>query len=96
MCITASNSARGGSGWSLGKTILQNSGLTLELAAQGDGLVTGLGGVQETCGCCIKERGLEGNIGGMWMVGLDDVWGLLQSQLFYHSMIIYTILYTIH
>ena len=65
-------------------------------AAHGGGGVTIHGGVQETCRFGTEGRRLVGNVGGMWMVGLDDVWGLLQSQLFYHSMIIYTILYTIH
>lgn len=79
MCIMASNSVREGSGWILGKNILWNSGLALELDAQEDSWVAGLGGVQEMCRCCIKECGLEGNTGDMCMVGLDDVWGLLQS-----------------
>lgn len=31
------------------------------------------------CGCGTEGRGLVGDIGGRWVVGLDDLRGLLQS-----------------
>ena len=36
------------------------------------------GGVQELFRCCTEGDGLVGNIGGRWMVGLDDLGGLFQ------------------
>ena len=44
----------------------------------GDGGVTVLRGVQETCSCGIWGYGLEGSTGGRWTVGLDDLSGLFQ------------------
>jgi len=41
--------------------------------------VTITGGVQEIFGCCTEGHGLVGNIGGRWMVGLDDLGSLFQS-----------------
>ena len=48
----------------------------MEQAAQVGGGVTIPGGVQGTFGCCTEGRGLVGNIGGRWMVGLGDLRGL--------------------
>ena len=31
------------------------------------------GGVQEMCRCSTKKHGLVGNIGGRWVIGLDDL-----------------------
>ena len=58
------------------KIIVQKSGWTL--VAQGGGGVTVSGGVQEMWRCGTWRRGLVGNIGGRWMVGLDDLGGLFQ------------------
>jgi len=41
------------------KLLLQESGQVLERAAQGGGVVTIPGGVQETFRCCHKVHGLE-------------------------------------
>ena len=51
------------------------------------GGVTVPGGVQEKGRCGIEGCGLVANIGGMWMVGLDDLRGLFQLKWFYNSMI---------
>ena len=45
----------------------------------GDG-VTVPGGVKETCRCFSKGHGLVGNIGGRWLVGLDDLSGFYDSM----------------
>ena len=50
----------------------------LEWAAQGGGGVTNPGGVQGMFRCCVEGRGLVGNIGDRWKVGLDDLVGLFQ------------------
>ena len=47
-------------------------------AAQGGGGVTVPGGVQETCWCGTKERGLVGNMGHRWTAGLDNPRDLFQ------------------
>ena len=54
------------------------SGQALEWAAQGGGEVTVPGGIQGTFRCCTEGHGLMGNIGGRWMVELDDLGGLFQ------------------
>ena len=36
------------------------------------------GAVQETSRCCTEGRGLVGNVGDRWMVGLDDLGNLFQ------------------
>jgi len=38
------------------------------------------GGVQGTLGCCTEGRGLVGNAGVRWGVGLGDLRGLSQPQ----------------
>jgi len=48
-------------------------------AAQGGGGVTVPGGVQEVFRCCTEGRGLVGNTGNRWTVGLDDFGVLFQS-----------------
>ena len=50
----------------------------LEWDAQGGGGVTVPGGVQGTFRHCTEGRGLVGNIGDRWMIGLDDLGGLFQ------------------
>ena len=50
----------------------------LEPAAQGGGGVAVPGGVEETFRCCTEGCGLVGSTGDRWVVGLDDVRGLLQ------------------
>ena len=73
----ASSCARADSGWMLGNdSSLRESGQALEWAAQVGGGVIIPGGVQGTFGCCTEGRGLVGNIGGRWMVGLGDLRGL--------------------
>ena len=54
----------------------RKSDKALEWGAQETGWDTVPGGVQEPYRYCIKERGLLGNIGGKWMVGLGDLRGL--------------------
>ena len=49
------------------------------MAAQGGGGATVLRDVQETFRCCGEGFGLAGNIGGRWVVGLDDLGGLFQA-----------------
>ena len=39
--------------------------------------------------CCTEGHGLVGNIGNMWMVGLDDLGGLFQLWWFYDFMILW-------
>ena len=51
----------------------------------GSGGVTKPGGVQGTSRCCAEGRGLVGNIGGRWVVGLDGLGGLFQPWCFYDS-----------
>ena len=46
--------------------------------ALGGGGDTDPGGVQEVCRCCTEGHGLVGNIGGRWMIGMDDLGGLFQ------------------
>ena len=48
------------------------------MGCAGGGEVTVPGGVQGTFSCCTMAHGLVGNIGGRWMVGLDDLGGLFQ------------------
>ena len=36
------------------------------------------GGIKETFRSCTKGRGLVGNTGGRWMVGLDNTGGFFQ------------------
>lgn len=43
------------------------------------------GGVQETVRYCTEGHGLVGTIGDRWMVGLDNLGGLLQLWGFYDS-----------
>ena len=50
----------------------------MEHAAQRSDGVTVPGGVQEIWNFSTKERGLVGNVGGRWMVGLGDLSGLFQ------------------
>jgi len=50
----------------------------LEQAAQGGGGLTDPGGVQEMLTCCTEGHGLVGSTGGKWVVGLDELGGLLQ------------------
>ena len=50
----------------------------LEWAVRGGGGVTIPGGVQETFRCCTEGRGLVGNTGDRWMVGLHGLGGLFQ------------------
>jgi len=38
------------------------------------------------CRCCAEGRGLVGNIGERWMVGLDDLGGLFQPWWFYDPL----------
>lgn len=52
----------------------------LEWAAQGGGGVTDPGGIQGTFRCCAEGHGLMRTIGDRWIVGLDDLRGLLQPQ----------------
>lgn len=54
------------------------SGDALVQAAQECGGVTVFGGVRETCGT--EGHGPEGNIGGKWMIGLDDLGVPFQPQ----------------
>jgi len=65
------------------ETNVFRSGDALVQAVQECGGVTVFGGVRETCGT--EGHGLEGNIGGKWMIGLDDLGVLFQPQL-PHSM----------
>ena len=74
----SSSCARGGSGWILVKNSLRNSGQVLEWAAQGRGGGTVPGDVQEMFRSCTVGYGLVGNIGDMWMIGVDDLRGLFQ------------------
>jgi len=53
------------------------SGQALEWAAQGSGGITNPGGVQGTFRC-VEGHSLVRTVGGRWMVGLDDLIGLLQ------------------
>jgi len=48
------------------------------MGCPGSGGVTNPGGVQGTCRCCAEGRGLVGNIGRRWMIGLDGLEGLFQ------------------
>ena len=48
------------------------------MGCQGGGGVIIPGGVQEMFRCGTEGHGLVGSIGGRWMVGLDDLGGLLQ------------------
>jgi len=59
------------------KNFFSETGNALEQAAQGGG-VTIPGGVQEAFRCCTEGCGLVGSTGDRWVVGLDDVRGLLQ------------------
>ena len=59
----------------------------MEWAAQGRGGVTDPAGVQEMFRCCTEGYGSVGNIGGRWMVGLEDLGGLFQPWQSYDSMI---------
>jgi len=52
----------------------------LEQTAQGGSGVTASGGVQEMHRCGTWGRGLVGNIGDRWMVGLDDLGGLFEPR----------------
>jgi len=45
----------------------------------GDGVTVPVG-VKETCRCFSKGHGLVGNIGGRWLVGLDDLSGFYDSM----------------
>ena len=49
----------------------------MEWAAQGGGRVTNPGVVQGTFGFCVEGYGLVRTIGDRWMIGLDDLVGLL-------------------
>jgi len=60
----------------------------LEWAAQGRGGVTDPAGVQEMFRCCTEGYGSVGNIGGRWMVGLEDLGGLFQPWFFHDSVIL--------
>ena len=42
------------------------------------GGVTNSAGVQAMLRCCTEGHGLVGNIGGRWMIGMDDLGGLFQ------------------
>ena len=65
----------------LGLFLRRSAHQALVWAAQGGGGVTVPGGVQETFRCCMEGRGLVGNIGDMWMVGLDELGGLFQPRI---------------
>ena len=56
------------------------------MGCQGGGGITIPGGVQEMFRCVTEGCGLVANIGGRWMVGLDDLGGLFQPWRFYDSM----------
>ena len=58
------------------KFILQKTGKALEWAAHRGGSIPG--GVEEVCRCGTKGHDLVGNIGGRWVVELDDLGGLFQ------------------
>jgi len=59
--------------------------MALEWAAQGGGGVTVLGSARETFRCT-EGRGLVGNVGDRWTVGLDNPKGFFQTWRFYSSM----------
>ena len=61
------------------KFLLQKRGQVLEWAAQGGGGATAQRSVQEMFRCCTEGCGVVGNIGDVWMAGLDDLGGLFQT-----------------
>ena len=72
----ASSHARGDSGWMLGNNSSPREWSGAGMDCPGGGGVTIPGGVQQAFRCCTEGRGLVGNIGGRWMVGLGDLRGL--------------------
>ena len=74
----ASICTRGGSGWILGKTSSLKEWWCIGTECPGSSGVTIPGGVQETCGCGIKDM-VIGYGEAALIVGLDDLSGLIQS-----------------
>ena len=73
----ASSYTRGGSGWTLGEAFSPKEWSGTGTGYQGSAGVTIPEGVKGVS-CCTEGHGLVGNIDDRWMVGLDDLVGLLQ------------------